>query len=139
MAIDETPIIKEKTTEPKAGWGGGTIFVVIFLALAALAAGESYSVTRMNTVRDQLITQQNQLRDDFTGQLRDQVTRRLSAIQEENAEQLDAVKTELDAAAKRVGAQGLDRASSVRPRSPPRCSPTAAGMVISRSIGTAAM
>jgi DNA anti-recombination protein RmuC len=106
MAIDETPIQTEKTTEPKSGWRGGTIFVVIFLVLAALAVGEIYSVSRMNTLRDQLTTQQNQLRDDFTGQLRDQVTRRLSAIEQENAQQLDAVKTELDAAAKRVGAQG---------------------------------
>ena len=57
-------------------------------------------------MRDQLTAQQNQLREDLTGQLRDQVSNRLSAIEQQNAQELDAVKTELDDAAKRVGAQG---------------------------------
>ena len=57
-------------------------------------------------MRDQLTAQQNQLRDDLTGQLRDQVSNRLAAIEQQNAQELDAVKTELDDAAKRVGAQG---------------------------------
>ena len=79
---------------------------MIFLVLAALAVGEFLTVNRMNTVRDQLTAQQNQLREDLTGQLRDQVSNRLTAIEQQNAQELDAVKTELDDAAKRVGAQG---------------------------------
>ncbi len=106
MAIDETPMHKEITIEPTHGSGGSVKFVVIFLVLAALAVGEMFTISRMNTVRDQLTTQQNQLRDDLTGQLRDQVSRRLTAIEQENSQQLEAVKTELDDAAKRVGAQG---------------------------------
>ena len=79
---------------------------MIFLVLAALAVGEFFTVNRMNTLRDQLTAQQNQLREDLTGQLRDQVSNRLTAIEQQNAQELDAVKTELDDAAKRVGAQG---------------------------------
>ena len=41
----------------------------------------------------------------MTGQLREQITNRLSTIQKQNSEELDAVRTELDDAAKRVGTQ----------------------------------
>jgi hypothetical protein len=106
MAIDDMPVQKDLSMEPSPSSGGGVKFVLIFLALAALAVGELFTVSRMNTVREQLTTQQNQLRDDLTGQLRDQISHRLTTIERHNAQQLDAVKTELDAAAKRVGAQG---------------------------------
>jgi len=107
MAIDEIPVQSGLPTEPKSSSGGGaarTILVVI--ALVALALGQWSTINRMNTMRDQLTKQKGQLREDMMGQLRDQVSNRLSAIQRQNAEELDAVKTEIDAAAKRVGAQG---------------------------------
>jgi hypothetical protein len=92
--------------EPHRGSGSGVKFVLIFLVLAALAVGEYLTVNKMNTLREQLTTQQNQLRQDLTGQLRDQLSNRLTAIQRQNAQDLDAVKMELDHAAKRMGAQG---------------------------------
>jgi hypothetical protein len=107
MAIDEVPVQPVQSTEPNPSWGGASgKFVVIFLVLAVLAVGEFYTVNRMNTVRDQLTTQQNQLRDDLIGQMRDQVSTRLTAIEQQSTQELGAVKTEIDAAAKRVGAQG---------------------------------
>ena len=105
MAIDEVPVQGRVPTEPHANPSSGVKSVVIILVLAVLAAGELFTVNRMNVLHDQLTAQQNQLRTDLTGQMRDQVTNRLSAIQEQNAQQLEAVKTELDVAAKRVGAQ----------------------------------
>ena len=104
MAIDEVPV-QQVRVEPRSSSGDGLKFVVIFLVLAALAVGEFFTVNRMNTVRDQVTSQQNQLREDLTTQLRDQVSNRLAAIEQQNAQELDAVKTELDGAAKRVGAQ----------------------------------
>ena len=106
MAIDEVPVQEGLSTEPSPGSGDGLKFVVIFLVLAALAVGEFFTVNRMHTLRDQLTTQQNQLREDLTGQLRNQVSNRLTAIERQNAQDLDAVKSELDTAAKRMGAQG---------------------------------
>jgi len=105
MAIDETPVQSGQSTEPSPGSGDGLKFIVVFLVLAALAVGEFFTVNRMSTVRDQITAQKNQLREDLTGQLRDQVSNRLTAIEQQDAQNLDAVKTELDAAAKRVGAQ----------------------------------
>jgi len=115
MAIDETPVQTEQPNEPNAGSGSLIKTVVIVVAFAVLAVGELVTVTRMNKMREQLATQQSQLREEFNGQLRNQVSNRLAAIQQENAQELDAVKTELDSAAKRVGAQGgeLKRARSL--------------------------
>jgi uncharacterized protein YfaS (alpha-2-macroglobulin family) len=92
--------------EPNPSSKGAGKFVVIFLVLAALAVGEIFTVNKINTLREQLTTQQNQLREDMTGQLRNQVANRLTAIERQNAQELEAVKTELDGTAKRMGAQG---------------------------------
>jgi hypothetical protein len=105
MAIDEVPVQTEQPSEPNSNSGNVIKTVLIVVAFAALAVGEFFTVHRMNTMRDQMTAQQSQLRDDFNGQLRNQVSNRLAAIQQQNAEELDAVKTELDGAAKRVGAQ----------------------------------
>ncbi|MGD1104115.1 MAG: hypothetical protein ABSA59_18870 [Terriglobia bacterium] len=106
MAIDQVPVQVGLPMEPNPSSRGGVKFVLIFLVLAALAVGEFFTVNRMNTLRDQLTTQHKQLREDLTGQLRNQVSNRLTAIERQNAQNLDAVKTELDGAAKRMGAQG---------------------------------
>lgn len=106
MAIDEVPEQEGLPMQPHSGSGDTLKFIVIFLVLAALAVGEFFTINRMSTVRDQITAQQKQLREDFAGQLRDQVSNRLTAIEQQNAQELDAVKSELDDAAKRMGAQG---------------------------------
>jgi len=108
MAIDEVPAQTGFPNQPNRGMAEGVkiAFVVIFLVLAALVAGEFVTVNHMKTMRDQMTAQQNQLREDINGQMRTQVTNRLTAIEQQNAQELDAVKTELDQASKRVGAQG---------------------------------
>ncbi len=105
MAIDEVPVQAEQPSEPNSGAGNIIKTVVIVVAFVVLAVGEFVTVGRMNKMREQLVTQQSQLREEFNGQLRNQVSNRLAAIEQQNAEQLEAVKTELDGAAKRVGAQ----------------------------------
>jgi cytochrome c556 len=105
MAIDDVPVQSGQSVEVKPSSGGGAKTILVVIALAALAAGELFTVGRMNTVRDQLATQQGQLREDMTGQMRDQLSSRLSVIQRQNSEELDAIRTELDDAAKRVGSQ----------------------------------
>ena len=105
MAIDDVPVQSGQTTEPSSNSGGGAKTILVIVAVAALAIGEIFTVSRMNSMRDQLTSQQGQLREDMTGQLREQITSRLSAIQKQNGEELDAIRTELDDAAKRVGTQ----------------------------------
>jgi hypothetical protein len=105
MAIDDVPVQSGQTVEVKPNSSGGAKTILVVIALAALAAGELFTVGRMNTVRDQLAAQQGQLREDMAGQMREQLSSRLSVIQRQNSEELDAVRTELDDAAKRVGSQ----------------------------------
>jgi hypothetical protein len=105
MAIDDVPVQSGQTVDVKQNSGGGAKTILVVVALAALAAGELFTVGRMNTVRDQLAAQQGQLREDMTGQMRDQLSSRLTVIQRQNSEELDAIRTELDDAAKRVGSQ----------------------------------
>ncbi|HTS70834.1 MAG TPA: hypothetical protein VMO17_17770 [Terriglobia bacterium] len=112
MAIDETTVV---STQPPADSGSGAKFVVVFVILAVLAVGEFYVLARMNTLRDQLTTQQSQLKEDLNGQLRTQISSRLSAVEQQNTEALEAVKSEIDSASQRVGAQSgeLKRARSM--------------------------
>jgi len=106
MAIDNVPVEQGVLMDPGRGSNHTGKFVAIFVILAALAVGEFYGVNKTSGVRDQLTAQQKQLQEDLTGQLRDQVTQRLTAIERQNAQNLDAVKTELDHASKRMGSQG---------------------------------
>jgi uncharacterized protein HemX len=105
MAIDDVPVQSGQTVEVKPSSGGGAKTILVVIALAALAAGELFTVGRMNTVRDQLATQQGQLREDMTGQMRDQLSSRLSVIQRQNSEELDAIRTELEEWGIEEGAQ----------------------------------
>jgi hypothetical protein len=108
MAIDDIPEQKPLPVEPAGNTGYGIKFVVIFLVLAALAIGEFYTAHKMNSLRDEQVNQQNQLRKDLTAQIQDQVLTRLTALEHQNAQQLEAVKAEADQTAKRTGSQGSE-------------------------------
>jgi hypothetical protein len=106
MEINEKRVMEVDPVEPSADLTSGAKFMVLFLVVAALAVGEFFTIHRINEVRNEVTAQQAQLRDDLSGQLQLQVANRLAVIEAQNAQELNAVKTELDNAAKRVGAQG---------------------------------
>jgi cell division protein FtsB len=105
METDQVPEQKDHSMEPESTSGSNTKFLLIFLVLAALVAGEIYTIYKTNSIRDRLEAQQaetsKQMRAD-----QDQLTGRLSAIENANAQQMDALKDELDAASKRLGSTG---------------------------------
>jgi predicted nucleic acid-binding Zn-ribbon protein len=105
MAIDEVPV-QPVVVQQNQSKGTGAALIVAFLVIAGLAVGEFVTIHKMNAMRSELTAEQAQLRDDINGQLRDQVSNRLAAMELQNNQNLDAVKAELDDAAKRVGAQG---------------------------------
>lgn len=110
MPIDEVPEdkIPEKevlVTEPNNSSSQGK-FLLIFVVLAALLAGEVYSIHKINSTREALEAQQTQINKQLAAQFQDQLTSRLSAIENSNAQQFEALKDELDSAAKRLGATG---------------------------------
>ena len=112
MAIDNIP---EQPIEPKETGGDSGIFsklVAVFVVLAALAVGEIYTLSKMSAMRNDLTAQQEQMRSELTSRIQVQVADRLSAMEQQNSQALDAVKSEIDGAAKRVGKQ---RRCSARP------------------------
>jgi predicted Holliday junction resolvase-like endonuclease len=105
MAIDQVPKQEIYDMEPESrGWQGK--FLLIFLVLAALAVGEFYTVHKVNSLRDSLQAQQTQTSKQLRTEVQDQLTSRMNDIENTNAQQIDALKDELDAAAKRMGATG---------------------------------
>ena len=106
MAIDNVP---EQTTEvvrTEVDSGSGAKFIAVFLILAALAVGEFFMMSKISSTRNDLVAQQNQMRTELTSRLQTQVADRLSTLEQQNTQALEAVRTELDGAAKRVGSQG---------------------------------
>ena len=105
MAIDQVPEQEVLAMEPESS-GSSSKFLLIFLVLAALVVGEMYTIHKINSMRDVLEAQQTQTGKQLRAEFQDQLAGRLSAIQNTNAQQMDALKDELNAASKRVGATG---------------------------------
>jgi len=105
MAIDQVPEKEVLDKQPETSGSHGK-FLLIFLVLVALAVGEIYSIYRINSMRGALEAQQTQTEKQLRADLQDQLAGRLSAIETANAKRFDALKDELDSAAKRVGATG---------------------------------
>ncbi len=106
MAIDNIPKQESVSVEPAGQSSHGIQLLVITLVLAALAVGEFYTVDKLSSTRQALVAQQSQMRSELTTQFQQEVSTRLTALEEQDARQLDAVKTELDQAAKHLGSQG---------------------------------
>ena len=105
MAIDQVPEREVLDMEPESRGSHGK-FLLIFLVLAALIVGEIYTIKKTNSMREALEAQQTQTSKQLRAEFHDQLTGRLTAMERRNAQQMDALNDELDAAAKRVGATG---------------------------------
>ncbi len=105
MAIDQVPEREVLDMGPESSGSRGK-FLLIFLVLAALAVSEIYAMYKINSMRDALEEQHTQARKQLRAEFQDQLAARSRAIENANAQQMDALKDELDAAAKRVGATG---------------------------------
>jgi len=106
MAIDE---VKEQASTPMGPGGSaghGAKFLVIFLVLAALAVGEFYAVSRISSLREETAAQQNQFRKALDAQIQDQVLTRLTALEQQQTQQLTALRTDLEKSSKNLGSQG---------------------------------
>ncbi len=99
MAIDETPA---QQASPAEGSSHIAKFVAVFVILFALAIGEIYTLSQMSTLGSSLQTQQAKM----NAQLDEKVSSSLSALEQKNAQQLEAFKAGLDAATKKVGRTG---------------------------------
>ena len=105
MANDQVPEHQVVNVEPLSPPATGK-FLLIFLVLVALAVGEFYTLHKIDSMRVALEAQQTETDQQLRAEFRDQLTSRLRAIERANAQQMDALKDELDAAAKHMGTTG---------------------------------
>lgn len=94
---------------PRQSYSPKTRAVIIILAM--LAIGEIYSITRISTVRQALESQQALMRKELDTQF----SSKIAGLEESNAQQLNALRTELDQTASRMGSTGqeLNRARAM--------------------------
>src|SRR5690242_10504752 len=102
MAIDEVKTESTSNTFPPESSNHTSIFLVIFLILAGLVVGEVYSIKQIDAVHDQITAAQAK---DHAA-LEDQISSKVSAIENSSAQALEAMKTELDQTADRMGSTG---------------------------------
>ncbi len=101
MAIDEIRQEKPVIVTPDGhSHSAGSVGLIIILAL--LAVGEIVTLSKMSSVRGYVEAQQAQMRKD----LNDQISSRLSALENSNAQQLEGLRNELDKTAERMGSTG---------------------------------
>lgn len=106
MAIDEVPE-KPKVESPE-GSDQGTKSIVVFVVLALLAVGEIYTLSQISSSRRTLQADLEKTRQELSTQLDEQVSKRLLANEEANAQQLEELKGEWEKASKRVGSTGRE-------------------------------
>ena len=86
-------------------------FTAVHMILAILAIGEIYSIARISTVRHKLEKQQALMRQELDTQF----SSKLAGLEDSNLKQLNALRTELDQTAGRMGSTGqeLNRARAM--------------------------
>ncbi|MCJ7504230.1 MAG: hypothetical protein MUP80_14405 [Acidobacteriia bacterium] len=108
MAIDDVPRQEVLPMNPPDDSGPGLKFGLIFVVLAVLVVGEIYTLARISSVRSSLEAQQAAFQRTLTAQLDQRFSSQLSAMQNSNAQQLEAMRQELTVASKRVGSTGKE-------------------------------
>lgn len=108
MAIDEVPEQEVLPMNPPEGSGLGLKFGLVFVILAALVIGEIYTLARINSVRTSWEAQQTAAQQALSTQLEQRYSSQIAALQNSNAQQLEALREELAAASKRTGSTGKE-------------------------------
>jgi hypothetical protein len=104
MAMDETGDHEAPNLLPSESSSGASKIVAIFAILTALVIGEIYSFSEMNAMRRSFRVQEKETRTQLTADM----SSKLLSVEQNNDEQLKAVKESLDAAGRRMGSQSRE-------------------------------
>ncbi|HEV2349234.1 MAG TPA: hypothetical protein VG028_05240 [Terriglobia bacterium] len=102
MAIDEVKTEGTHSTYPPEAPNHTSIFMVIFLIMAGLVVGEVYSIKQTDSVHDAVTAAQAKDRAD----MEDLLSTKVAAVENSSAQALEALKTDLDHTAERMGSTG---------------------------------
>jgi len=108
MAIDEVPSYgKERVVTPgnhrHTSW-----FFAIAAVLALLVIGEIAAFNKISSLHSLMQTEDRQTHQQLAAQLTDEFSGKLTALENASAQQLEALKSELDIASKRMGTTGRE-------------------------------
>lgn len=100
MAIDEVPQQNPQTPEVHAHTGK---FAALFVLVGALALAQIYTMSQIGSVRTSIETQQTAFEKSITTHLEQQVAARVDTSDDATAQELDAIRKDVDDAMKRSG------------------------------------
>ena len=106
MAIDE--VTQEAPTKTAGNPGNTGKFVAVIAVLVLLAIGQVFTLTRVNSTRESLEAQQTAFQKNMANQFDQQLSTRMTAVESANAQQIDALRKEMDDASKRSGTAGRE-------------------------------
>jgi hypothetical protein len=108
MAIDDVPEQKVLSMNPPEGSGANLKFGLILVILAVLVIGEIYTLARISSVRTSLEAEQAATQRALSTQLDQRFSNQIAGLQNSHAQQLEALRQELEASSKRMGSTGKD-------------------------------
>ncbi|HTG62981.1 MAG TPA: hypothetical protein VMG63_26710 [Terriglobia bacterium] len=108
MAIDEVPYDSKERVVTVGGDRHMTWFIVIAAALALLVIGEIAAFNKISSLHSLMQTEDRHDHQQLAAKLTDEFSGKLTALENSNAQQLNALKFELDTASKRMGSTGRE-------------------------------
>jgi len=109
MAIDEVRNVEvHNTSEGQKNTGMMTALAVV---VALLVIGQIYTLNKLgslNALRASIETEDSKIHEQLVSQLNDRFSNQLTDFSNQNAQRLDALKTELDVASRRAGSAGRE-------------------------------
>jgi len=102
MVIDDNHTEHETPVHPAESHFANGAFLIIFLFLAALAGVQIYSISQIHSLRDSLAVSEQNSRAEMDQEL----AAKVAAIENSSAQAVEAMRTELDVTAQRMGSTG---------------------------------
>ena len=108
MAIDEIPDDGQRGfgTRERHSHTGWLIAIAVVLALVVV--GEYVAFNRISSLRSSIQAEDTKIHEQLASRITDDFSGKLSALANSNAQQLDALRSELDGAAQRLGSTGRE-------------------------------
>jgi hypothetical protein len=108
MAIDEVPSDRKERVVTLGDHNHKGWFIGIAVVLVLLMIGEVVAFNKISSLHSSMQAEDRQLHQQLAAQLRDEFSGKLTTLENASAQQLEALKSELDIASKRMGTTGKE-------------------------------
>ena len=111
MAIDDDVSKQIEVINKPEGQKHTGIMIALAIVVALLVVGQIYTLNKLGSLsalRASIAADDGKIHEQLVSQLNDKFANQLSALEDQNAQQLDALKAELNAASKRAGSAGRE-------------------------------